>query len=695
MSSTPISNFERHKHLTLRVFLFLVTIACLFPVHAQEKDSTFYSNYLLDEVTVIAKRTFGSDNLSYAYTKVDSMLLNQPFQNLTIKERLLQVPGVYVQNAYNFAQDARISIRGFGANAAFGIRGIKLVVDGIPETTPDGTGQLDNLNLDQIGEINVIRGAASSLYGNTSGGAIILNSAQFEKNYFSYHSMSGSYGFVSESLSGGIRAAQTSYQANLRYFKNEGFRDHSAVQQLNARFAVNHRPSDRLLLVFISEYVESPQAQDAGGLTLEETQTGFRKARDRNLTFNAGESIKQWKTGSSLQWKWSENNMLNTYAFFNRRIFDGRLPFESEGMIALERSYFGVGNSIDLRSGVHSIKAGYDLLSQIDDRKRYNNLEGEQGAMVLDQQESFFNAGLFLLDQIELPNWSFSGGLRFDLNKLKVTDSFLADEDENPDDSGNISMNNWSYQLGISRHLSSMLKAFINHSTNFETPTLNQLSNRPDNSGGFENLKAATARNFEGGLRWKKKELQVELVGFLIQTENELVPYELEAFPERTLFRNAGKTDRKGLELATSFHTNKASIFTSYTYSKFDFEEFSVGGVDLDGMSLPGIPEHHANLNLIYRPNADLSLSVPIQYVGKLWADNENETSIEDQLEASLMASYKIPLGQLRVEPQLGVRNLFNQSYFDNIRINAFGNRFYEPAPRRNFYFGLKIMLSE
>jgi len=675
----------------LKLLSFFVLLASCCVALAQQQDSIYYSNYQLEEVTVIAPRLATPNRTPYALTQLDSSLIDQPYQNLSIKELLLQVPGVYVQNAYNFAQDARIAIRGFGSNAAFGIRGIKLIVDGIPETTPDGTGQLDNLNLDQIGKVSVIRGATSSLYGNASGGAIILNSRQFQKNYLTYQSVFGSYRFKSESLSAGMRSARTSYQTNVRYFESQGFRDHNEFRQLNARFAVNHELSKRVSVVLISEYMNSPEANDAGGLTLEETETDFRMARDRNKTFDAGEAIKQWKLGSSLKWQFSDRGKLNTYAFFNRRTFNGRLPFENSGIIELERNYYGFGNSLDLSAGIHSIKAGYDILSQTDERARFNNLEGMKGDIDFEQQESFLNVGLFVLDHIELGKWFFSSGLRFDLNVLSANDRFITDGD----DSGEINMNNWSYQIGAGRQLSTGFQIFLNHSTSFETPTLNQLSNRPDNSGGFEDLEAATARNFEAGIKWNQNAAKLEIAAFHTQTENELVPYELETFPERTFFRNAGETVRNGVELAGSYQHTVFSIFASYTYSDFTFSEFIVNDNDLDGFRLPGIPRHQANLTSMIRPVPNLSISIPIQSVGSLWADNENETSVEQYIESSLMASYRLESGKLLLEPQLGIRNLFDVSYFDNIRINAFGNRFYEPAPGRNFYFGIKIRLTE
>ncbi len=613
-------------------------------------------------------------------------------QNLSIKEYLQTVPGVYVQNANNFAQDARISIRGFGATAAFGIRGIKLIVDGIPETTPDGTGQLDNLNLDLIDQLTIIRGTASSLYGNASGGAIIVNSNfGFQENFIQSETMFGSYGYYSQSLSGGVKDDQTIYTGHIRLFGSDGYRDNSNFKQVNSRIAIQHRLSDRLNAVVITELVNSPEGHDAGGLTLEDAEDSPTQARDRNLTFDAGESIQQWKVGTSFDWRWADNKQLNTYAFFNRRTFDGKLPFEGSGQIELERNYFGFGNKLDLQINQHAIKLGYDVLSQADDRKRFDNVEGVKGDLVFDQTESFTNLGIFVIDYVELNQWYLTGGLRFDLNKLEADDQFLSDGD----DSGDINISNWSYQVGVGRTLSSSLQTYANYSNNFETPTLNQLSNRPDNSGGFEELDAATASSVELGFRWRQEKFSAEIVGFNTQTENELVPYELAAFPERTFYQNAGNTSRNGLEFSARYLGKTFRFLTSYTYSDFSYETFVQNGTDLDGFTLPGIPRHHAALNVIFKPTNAWEISLPLDYVGNLFADNQNQEEIDSYLEVNLSVRYVAQMNSLMVEPYFGIRNLTNTSYFDNIRINAFGSRYYEPAPERNFYVGLAIRLND
>lgn len=671
-----------HSKRAIPTLLLLIS----FCTWGQDQDTVYYSPYQLEDIVVTTPRIPNTiDRVPYAITEVDSVLIRQARQNLSLKEYLQMTPGVYVQNAYNFAQDARISIRGFGATAAFGIRGIKLIVDGIPETTPDGTGQLDNLNLDQLQSLKVIRGSNSSLYGNASGGAILVNSTfDFNKNFLKSTTMMGSYGFLSQSLSGGLRNQNSSIIGHVRYFGYNGFRDHSGFKQVNSRLAARHTFNDRLKATFILEYMNSPEAEDPGGITIDDTEVDFRQARDRNVLFNAGEEITQMKVGANVEWKWSSDKSFNTYFFYNRRTFDGRLPFQNGGIIALSRDYFGIGNSLDVSLKSHKVKIGYDLLSQSDDRKRFSNLEGSQGDVGFDQQESFTNLGIYVLDNVELGQWYLSGSVRYDWNWLEVEDDFIS----NGDDSGDINITNLSYQVGLGRTITPSLQVFANHATNFETPTLNQLSNRPDNAGGFSDLKSATASTFETGVRWKMPSFQTEIVGFITNSTNELVPFEED---NQEFFRNAGKTNRKGLEFAANYSTEWLKLYSSYTYSVFKYKSFVQNGDDLEGSSLPGIPKHRMSLTLVATPVNSLEISLPFDYVGKLWADDQNSVEVDNYLEVSCSIRYSTTLKKLTLSPFAGVRNLTNQAYFDNIRINAFGGRYYEPAPERNYYIGFTI----
>jgi len=294
-------------------------------------------------------------------------------QQLSLQEFTQQSPGLFAQNTNNFAQDLRISIRGFGARAAFGIRGIKLIVDGIPETTPDGQGQLDNLTLGIIDRIEIVKGPSSSLYGNASGGVIDIQTIdKVERPFSNWKGSVGSYGFQNFQATGGINSENATYIFHGNYVASDGYRDQSGFKQVNTNFKAKFDISDRLTIKALLNYSDSPEADDPGSLTLEAVQENRRQARDRNILFETGETIRQFKVGVSTTWIKNKFTTIDGYLFYNNRQFDGKLPFEFGGIIDLGRDYLGQGASITYSKGRNTVKAGYDFGYQNDNRQRLN-----------------------------------------------------------------------------------------------------------------------------------------------------------------------------------------------------------------------------------------------------------------------------------------------------------------------------------
>ncbi|MEP0478906.1 MAG: TonB-dependent receptor plug domain-containing protein, partial [Nonlabens sp.] len=368
-------------------------------------------------------------------------------QQLSLQEYTQQTPGVFTQNANNFAQDLRVSMRGFGARSAFGIRGIKLIVDGIPETTPDGQGQLDNLNLGIIDRLEVLKGPSSSLYGNASGGVISIQTIdQVEKPFSTLKATAGSYGFQNLQATAGINAGNATYIFHGNYVKSDGYRDQSGFEQYNANVKANFKLSEKFTLKALLNYSDSPQADDAGGINLASVEEDRRQARDANVLFQTGETIQQFKAGLSAIWNINTSTTVEGYMFYNNRQFEGRLPFEFGGLIDLGRDYVGQGANITYSKGKNTLKAGYDFGYQNDDRQRFRNLEGIKGEQTLDQKERFTNLGIYVTDHLELDKWYLTGGIRFDYNKLTAVDEFL----DNGDDSGDITLNSLNPSIGAS-----------------------------------------------------------------------------------------------------------------------------------------------------------------------------------------------------------------------------------------------------
>lgn len=612
-------------------------------------------------------------------------------QQLSLQEYTQQTPGVFTQNANNFAQDLRVSMRGFGARSAFGIRGIKLIVDGIPETTPDGQGQLDNLNLGIIDRIEVLKGPSSSLYGNASGGVISIQTIdQVEKPFSTWKATAGSYGFQNLQATAGITTGKATYIFHGNYVKSDGYRDQSGFEQYNANVKANFKLSEKFTLKALLNYSDSPQADDAGGINLASVEEDRRQARDRNVLFQTGETIQQFKAGLSAIWNINTNTTAEGYLFYNNRQFEGRLPFEFGGLIDLGRDYVGQGANITYSKGKNTLKAGYDFGYQNDDRQRFRNLEGIKGEQTLDQKERFTSLGIYVTDHLELDKWYLTGGIRFDYNKLTAVDEFL----DNGDDSGDITLNSLNPSIGASYAFAKAHNVYANIATSFETPALSELSANPTGDQGFnENIEAQKAINYEVGIKGKlAKGLSYQTAIFYIDTEDDLVPFELAAFPDRTFYRNAGKTTRKGIEVEGAYAFTKAwSLTAAYTFSEFKYSDFVVDDVNFDGNLLPGIPKHLTTIGLQYQSEKGFFATVQASLVGKQYANDSNEATVDGYENINFRTSYSFTYKKIAIKPYAGLNNILDQEYTDNVRINAFGSRFYEPAPGINGYGGIEV----
>lgn len=633
----------------------------------------------------------------FAIGQYQATTLQQTQQQLSLQEYVNHIPGLFSLNAQNYAQDLRISIRGFGARSAFGIRGIKIIVDGIPETTPDGQGQLDNLNLGIIENIEVLKGSSSTLYGNAAGGVININTlSHFDKNFLEAGLTFGSYHLQQYQLKGGWQHQQTRIIGQVSHTQTDGYRLQSGVETTNVNLRVLQDFSKNSKLNVQVNYTNSPRADDAGGLNLESVLADRRQARDRNVLFETGETIEQLKLGANYDYQLSENGALNIYGFYSNRAFYGKLPFEFGGIIDLNRHYWGQGGYYKFKKVssrvVSTFQLGYEYADQRDTRQRFKNLEGQQGDATLHQLESFHNIGAYFLGKVDFNRLSTQFGMRLDNNRLQVQDNFLA----NGDASDRIDLQALSYSLGLNYALSHHFNIYANSRYSFETPSLSELSANPENNGGFnQNLAVQKAFTQEVGWRgrWADRS-NFDATIFYITTQNDLVPYELEAFPDRTFYRNAGSTTRFGVELAAEyFITKMISLNGSYTFSNFKYNDFATPNGDFTDNYLPAIPKHTFSIIAAYQQTNGSQVRIQGRYIGELFTNDANSVLVADYFLLDANLGHTISLRKVKLFPFFGVRNLLNINYFDNIRINAFGGRFYESGAALNVYGGVRFTL--
>jgi iron complex outermembrane receptor protein len=591
-------------------------------------------------------------------------------------------PGLFTSSSNNFSQDLRISIRGFGARSAFGIRGIKLIVDGIPETTPDGQSQLDNLPLGLVSSIEILRGPNANLYGNSSGGVISINTlTDSSEKYYRNSGIFGAYQYQSLQKTRILDWNSSSLIIHYDKRRSNGYRDQSGYKSniLNLKY-INDLDNNNKIVWQIN-YTDSPYAYDSGGLKLSEVENNRRQARKNNIDYDTYEKVKHLKTGVSWNHKRSENSFFDSYFFYQKRDFFTKLPFNFGGIISLDRDYYGLGTKYTkkyyLDNRKKTLVLGLDYLNQSDERKRYKNDFGVQGEMTFDQIEQFKSTGLFMLSQTNYDSGLLVRyGIRYDINDIGT------------DSSSSIILDKLNPSVGLSYKVNSNDNIFFSFGTSFETPTLNELSNNPNGVGLNEDLKSSSSLNYEIGWRKAVSNLTLEAIAYAISSENEILPYELEQFPGKNFYQNVGSTSRYGIELNSQLSFKGGRINLSYTLSKNKFEDFIIDNNNLADNLIPGIPSQMLDLDLIFKLSRGRSLIISNRLIGERYADNANETLISSYNLLNIKYSKEIFSNS---EIFLGVNNAFNQEYFDNIRINAFGKRYYEPAPKRNFYFGINF----
>ena len=663
---------------------------------AQQASNT---SEALDEIIVTATRletTLGRTPAAISVVGIDDIQLGR--QQLTLDESLARVPGVFMQSNYNFSRDLRLSIRGFGARAAFGIRGVKIIVDGIPETVADGQGQVDTIDFGTARQIEVIRGPSSSLYGNASGGVVsVVSEGGTETPYATARLSAGAFDFRKIQVKTGGTAGPMDYVVSLSDTSLDGYREHSEWEntQLSGRFNFDLAGDSNFLAVI--NYTDQPVSNDPGGIDILQATADPRSARAANVNFAAGEALEQTRVGFVYNLPIADAHELAVRTYHVDRDFENKLPFTGGGAVEIDRAFSGGGVSYTysgmLQDRPNRLMIGLDFDDQDDDRRRFDNVNGVvTGPAVFDQNERVRARGVFIQNELSVSDTiNLTAGLRYDEVEFEVGDRFLTDGN----DSGSRTLDNVNPMLGIVADLTPDLTLYSTLSTAFETPTTTEFAN-PSGGGGFNpSLEPQEATNLEVGLRGRlARSTSYEAAIYNIEVRDELIPFET---ANREFFVNAGKSDRTGLELSLQSEPfDNVRFVLSYTYSDFEFDEFvDNDGNVFSGNTIPGIPEQFLFGEVTYTHPSGIFGTLDVRYVGDIFANNGNTVSVDSYTLGNLRVGLELAIGPFVASPFIGINNLFDERYNSDIRINAFGppglERYYEPAPDRNIYAGVEL----
>ncbi|HBS18810.1 MAG TPA: TonB-dependent receptor, partial [Halomonas sp.] len=520
-----------------------------------------------------------------AVSTIEQDAIAQGQQRVRLDESLNRVPGVFLQNRDNFAQGQRISIRGFGARAPFGVRGITVMVDGIPYTLPDGQAQLDAIDLDSAERIEVIRGPSSVLYGNAAGGVIDITTADGRDNPGTRLRMgAGSDGYQKMALQNGGVQGDWSHHISLTALNVDGYREQSSTEKylLNAKLR-RELGSDRALTAIIN-LLDNPRSEDPGALNAREVAEGRDQAAPNSLALDAGQTVDQQLIGLQYEDLSAGEGELYLKGFIAQRDFEQQLPFVGSSRLGYQRDYMGASaeyhHEVTLGNLPLNYIVGVDAARQKDDRFRNDvNPQGAVGEPLADETQTATSTGVFAQGDLALSELlTLSLGTRFDRVDLDVDDDFAADGDQ----SGQRTFNEWSGSAGLSYRYRPQHQAYINTGTAFETPTFSEFAN-PAGGGFNPGVEPQKAWNREVGLRGyiAPLALDYDVALFSVRVRDELVPYDEGG---RTFYQNAGDTKRDGVELALGWQlADQWRLDSALTLARYEFDEFATPSERFDG----------------------------------------------------------------------------------------------------------------
>ena len=658
---------------TNKLFILLAALMFFFNVSAFNSDTL-----VLDQI-VLKTPLINQNNPALTVSEISYG--ENEISPINFQDAIDFSAGLWITNSENQAQDNRMAIRGFGARSAFGIRGLKIILDGIPLTTPDGQSQVDNIPFQLIKNIEVMKSLSSTRYGNASGGVVSIKTFDNMSEKLNFGIGYGSYGYKNVQGTYSTNNEKSISILNISQVESDGYREHSSYLN-KSLFFKHYRGFENLNLRFNLLYFDSPYAYDPGGLNIESLQENRSQARDRNVLYNSQESVQQIQSGLVLDWK-TKLGEVNSNLYYSKRDFIGLLPFTNGGYVNLNRNFYGAEISLKGKSQNFEWIIGTSIQDQNDDRKRFENNEGEKGLKVVDQIESFNSFGTFILGSFNKPKYSLQAGLRYDFHNISLEDNMGIDQ-QFIDYSKQLKA--FSPNLGLIYSLSNNEEIYINYGHAYETPSLSELSANPSGVGFNDELSPMISRGLDLGYRKLSQNLSFSLTLFYIDSKDEIVRYELEGFDGMNFYRNLGTSKRLGTEFYATYKFGKAGVLNaSYTHAKYKFENQGVNG------SLAGIPKSNFLFEWLYNYK-DFFLKLDVKYVNSLFADNNNEVIVPSYMLSNIAIKNKFILKSFSLDIALQIRNLFNKYYFDNIRTNAFGNRFYEPASLRNFIISINTI---
>jgi len=677
----------------------------------------------LSPVVVSAERSGGGVWRGAASVDVvEGEELREGQAQVNLSESLGRVPGLVIRNRQNYAQDLQISVRGYGARATFGVRGVRLFVDGIPASAPDGSGQAANFPLGSADRVEVVRGPMAALYGASSGGALLLYTEDGQRPaQWRTGLVAGSDGMwrLSTQATGQTGTAQDpgwSYAVDLSRFETDGTRPQSAADRSTANLKLSRQhEGGRTVLVFNRH---SSFALDPQGLSRAEFDTNPEQTNAGALSFNTRKTVAQTQLGLAFEQALGGGHKLELMGYGGQRqvvqyqsITTGaQVPAGSSGgVIDLDRDYWGWNarwrHEGDWQGGRLSLSAGLASDHQSDSRKGYENFVGStlgvQGKLRRDEVNRAQTLDPYVQAEWRTQSLTLMGGVRQTRTEYESTDRYIVGT--NRDDSGSKSYTATLPVVGVRWQWSPSVQAFASIGKGYEIPTLNEVAYRSGGVSGFNTeLNAARSISAELGLRGRAEKLRWSATAFDIRTDDEIVVQNNTG--GRTTFQNAGRTLRQGLELSSEWRTGPVTLTSAYTWMRAHYQDAfmtcTVAGCPAAnnpqvqvpaGNQVPGLPKQQ----LFVQAALDTGwlgsrVTLEARHVGRVTVNDLNTDAAAAHTLFNLGVLFKQERGDWTLKEFVRVDNLTAQKHAGSVIVNDGNGRFFESGAGRKLLLGLE-----
>ena len=666
---------------------------------------------LLDPSVITGSRSASpSFDLPYSVDSINLEQINDGQLGINASEVLSRVPGLVVQNRQNYAQDLQISSRGFGARSAFGVRGIKLIADGIPATTPDGQGQAATFNLDTAERIEVLRGPAATLYGSNAGGVIQLFSRDGEgPPRIGVETLVGSDGLSKNHISAEGAADDVDFVLDASRMDTDGYREHSAARRDQTFAKLNLKPDDDSKLALIYSSLEQNGTQDPLGQSWDAYKADPRSVTSGALTYNTRKSIDHQQVGMNYE-RYIGDATLQVNAYTGTRsviqylaipkfLPDGHTlnPANARGggVVQFDRKFYGANvhwiQPISSVPGDFTIIGGLDFDQSRDNRHGYRNYIGDQlgvkGEERRNEVDTARSLDPFVQANWAIDNWTVQAGLRYSTMEMDVDDHFLS----NGDASGTKRYKKATPTMSVMYAFTPELHGYVSAGKAFETPTQAELAYAPGNQEGFNfDLKPSESTQYEVGLKAQLNNTRINAAVFQITSEDELVV--AGSVGGRTSYQNAGRTLRRGFELGVESQLSEHWTTTlAYTrlQATYDSDFASTKGTVDKGNYLPGVPQTTVFAEVNWKPTDWVSTAVEGMYRSKVYVEDTNTQKAAPAYTVfNWRAQFEQKVEHWTFHQTLRLDNLLDRQYVGSVIVGDGNHRYYEAAPGRSWYAG-------